>query len=128
MDSVTRSPLGPGAFGTIFCKSKDWAAASAPRSSFFQCVSSIRAGRPLHIKIMTVWEGERLLYTYLGSHNFTSSAWGRLVKDGRQQLVSNFELGVLLDPRDYPPLFSYKRPAEPYAASDAPWAQDLFPF
>lgn len=126
LDSVKRSPLGPGAFGTIFCKSKDWSASSTPRSSFYQCVSTGRAGRPLHMKIMTVWQGERLLYTYLGSHNFTPSAWGRFVKEGRQQLISNFELGVLLDPQAYPPLYAYKRPAAQYTQADAPWTQDLY--
>jgi len=127
MDSVMKSPLGPGAFGTIFCKSKDWSAPNSPRAAFRQCIAMDLPGRPLHMKIMTVWSTDAtLLYYYVGSANFTPSAWGRYVKEGRQMLISNFELGVILDPAECPARFAYERPAEPYEPHDTPWTQDAF--
>lgn len=125
LESAQRSPLGPGAFGTIFCKSKDWQASSTPRSSFYQCSSWKLKGRPLHTKLMMVEANEQPAYYYLGSHNFTAAAWGRFVKDGKQLMVCNFELGVLLRPEDYPIIWPYDRPAQPYASTDTPWIQSL---
>jgi len=36
---------------------------------------------------------------YIGSHNFTAAAWGKLEKDKPQSLVFNYELGVLIPPK-----------------------------
>lgn len=68
-------------------------------------------------------------WVYLGSANFTRAAWGAIAgtKDAPTLSISNWELGVVLplhsdglpfDPMDAVP---YRRPVEPYAASDTPW-------
>ena len=36
---------------------------------------------------------------YIGSHNFTAAAWGKLEKDKPQSVVFNYELGVLIPPK-----------------------------
>lgn len=124
LKSVLQSPLGPGAFGTIFCKSKDWE--NNPKVSFRACISTGIPGRPLHTKLMTVSEGEKPIYHYVGSANFTAAAWGRFVKDGRQLMICNFELGVLLDAHDYSINWPYEKPAPAYASDDSPWIQEMF--
>lgn len=124
---VHSSPLGPGAFGTIFSKRKDWESSKAPKKQFYDCLGQGRLeARPLHTKILTVIDEseDRPLYYYIGSSNFTQSAWGRYIKDGQQLMVCNFELGLLLDASDYPVPWPYKRPAPAYkVATDRPWAQ-----
>ena len=37
-------------------------------------------------------------FVYFGSHNFTSSAWGKNGKDGQTLLTNNTELGVVFPP------------------------------
>ncbi|TIB66703.1 hypothetical protein E3P77_02144 [Wallemia ichthyophaga] len=67
-------------------------------------------------------------WVYVGSHNFTPSAWGRFTKTGSLS-ITNWELGVFL------PLYgddkvcnaladeylTYKRPVEKYGENDVPW-------
>lgn len=125
--SVMNSKFGPSLYGTIFCRSKDWLSPSFPRHLFHQCISQPVPGRPLHTKLMIASEAsDKILYYYLGSANFTPSAWGRFVKEQSQLMVCNFELGVLLDPVDCPPSWPYTRPADLYASNDQPWMQDKF--
>jgi hypothetical protein len=120
---VLKSPLGPGAFGTIFSKKKDWNAIVALRHCFYKCEAIGFSARPLHTKVMTIAEKEELKFYYLGSANFTPSAWGRLVKEDRQMMICNYELGVLLDAKDFPPIYPYTRPPDQYDPDDCPWAQ-----
>lgn len=120
---VKKSPLGPGAFGTIFSKEKDWQATSEFRRCFYQCEAVRFSARPLHTKIMIVSEKSEPKFYYLGSANFTPSAWGRLVKDDRQLMICNYELGVLLDAKEHPLVSPYVQPAKRYEANDCPWAQ-----
>lgn len=72
-------------------------------------------------------------WVYLGSHNFTPSAWGRFTKTGSLS-ITNWELGVFL------PLYgddkvcnaladeylTYKRPVEKYGENDVPWVSEDF--
>jgi hypothetical protein len=72
-------------------------------------------------------------FLYVGSHNFTPSAWGRLskTKDGIKLTIANNELGVLqkLDSHDVSAqadrLVTWKRPALPYRSDDEPWVCNL---
>lgn len=121
---VMMSPLGPGAFGTIFSKVKDWNAMVSLRRCFYKCEAIGFSARPLHTKIMTITEKAELKFYYLGSANFTPSAWGKLVKDDRQLMICNYELGVLLDAKDIPPIYPYLQPPKQYDTYDCPWAQN----
>jgi len=75
-------------------------------------------------------------WCYIGSHNFSSSAWGRLQKNGSSFHMANYELGVLfVDSK--PPLSNngpdhccsmrwlsaipFECPPRIYTASEKPW-------
>ncbi|KAL7413201.1 hypothetical protein BDY24DRAFT_76162 [Mrakia frigida] len=71
-------------------------------------------------------------WIYMGSHNFTPSAWGNLSmrKDGTPgQDGANYELGIIIpltsdDPQaEANKLTTWKRPARRYTERDLPWMQ-----
>ena len=43
----------------------------------------------------------RLPWIYVGSHNFTRSAWGSLQKKDSEFVMNNYECGVVLLPKSY---------------------------
>lgn len=86
-------------------------------------------------------------YRYIGSHNFTASAWGRLCKGGSALLINNYEVGLLI-PSDFSSKsidssndssksvdfsnssnssanfpYTYHRPPCKYMDTDLPWDQ-----
>ncbi|KAJ7744468.1 tyrosyl-DNA phosphodiesterase-domain-containing protein [Mycena maculata] len=72
-------------------------------------------------------------WLYVGSHNFTASAWGTLSGNGFNPVlnVTNYELGVVLrleTPADADAAVAWERPARRYARGDLPWIQDESPF
>ncbi|KAF9167119.1 hypothetical protein DFQ26_005731 [Actinomortierella ambigua] len=82
---------------------------------------------------LPTWEG----WFLVGSHNFTESAWGTVVKraSGLHISVRNYELSVLCPVEtarefvDAEGLFGampvpYERPPRPYAPRDIPWVMD----
>ncbi|OCF43592.1 hypothetical protein I317_02610 [Kwoniella heveanensis CBS 569] len=74
-------------------------------------------------------------WIYVGSHNFSPSAWGNVdVKKNPPTLnIRNYELGIVfpLDRKNARSVADrvapYKRPARKYSASDIPWDQNAFP-
>lgn len=153
IDYVMRSD--PGAFGTIFCRSDMWQRVTYPRNLFHKCESLYGQGQPLHSKIITAFatdggEEDQSMQTvrwwYVGSHNFTPSAWGKFVKGKRSILIANYELGVVIPATAiiignlFPPSspsdakeggestfpYPYLRPPHRYTSDDGPWMQDLF--
>ncbi|BGP22123.1 endoplasmic reticulum Ca-transporting P-type ATPase [Rhodotorula toruloides] len=143
-DEILGSLGGAGHGGTIFCQTKTWNSSTFPKHLFHRGESK-RKKIPAHTKIILglhkftksptppVHEG----FIYLGSHNFTSSAWGRLQngKDGPQLFCNNYELGVVLPIRassaeeleaKATELVTYKRPPVKYGPNDEPWQQELF--
>lgn len=130
MDYVRNSPEGPGAFGTIFCQQKNWA--KYPKSLMFQCQSQHGHGQPLHSKIIAAHSRntDAPVWYYLGTANFTPSAWGKLVKGGSALMTANYELGVIVRAEHLPSIcpkgfpFPYQRPPKPYSSDDTPWFQD----
>lgn len=167
--TVQASTVGPNAFGTLFCKQKDFLSPNFPRDCFYDCHSRAtgRTQKAMHSKIMTVssakdsskstksssksakgsskddpielessedeaeetqssrkHEEQKELYRYIGSHNFTAAAWGRLCKGGSALLVNNYEMGMLI-PADFSSEFpyTYHRPPRKYSPDDLPWDQ-----
>lgn len=56
-----------------------------------------------HYKIWVVTNGDKFdsdTIIYLGSHNFTQSAWGKMRHRDEKLEVSNYELGVLYPPKE----------------------------
>jgi tyrosyl-DNA phosphodiesterase-1 len=115
------SELGPGAFGTIFCQSKNWNSPTYPHSLFYKCISISKDCRPLHTKILNTPK-----WIYLGSSNFTQSAWGKFVKEKSALMIANYELGVIIEAANFP--FPYRRPVMPYDKDDVPWMQELLQY
>ncbi|KAH7927597.1 phospholipase D/nuclease [Leucogyrophana mollusca] len=69
-------------------------------------------------------------WAYVGSHNFTPSAWGTLSGSGFNPVLNivNFELGIvfpLYDEKDIERVSCFKRPPRKYVAGqDRPWIQE----
>ncbi|KAJ7493823.1 hypothetical protein FB451DRAFT_1360519 [Mycena latifolia] len=78
-------------------------------------------------------QGKPHAWLYVGSHNFTASAWGTLSGSGFNPVlnVTNFELGVVLrleTSADAEKAVAWERPARRYARGDVPWIQEESPF
>ncbi|KAJ6485522.1 tyrosyl-DNA phosphodiesterase-domain-containing protein [Mycena sanguinolenta] len=123
---------------SLFCTRNKWEAKSFPRSAFHDSKSS--AGKVLMHTKMIIGSFTQKKKTdpdpasaagwmYIGSHNFTSPAWGNLsgAADAPILNVNNYELGVvvpLMTPGDLNTASAWERPPKKYAASDSPWIQD----
>ncbi|KAI0290274.1 tyrosyl-DNA phosphodiesterase-domain-containing protein [Multifurca ochricompacta] len=153
-DWVRSSVLGEAGGGTIFCRKSTWEAAKFPRNLF--CESRSRRGRVLmHSKmIIATFVGtasptgkdpdsdadsdvvevrkdqcDTAGYAYVGSHNFTPSAWGTLSGSAFTPVlnVTNYELGIvfpLKDEVDANRVVCYERPPRQYGSRDRPWMQE----
>ena len=70
---------------------------------------------------------------YLGSHNLSSSAWGRFEKAGSQLFMANYELGVVFLPAPHSAAMKqaiisrlpFQYPPAPYGREDEPWMLDV---
>ncbi|KAG5640710.1 hypothetical protein DXG03_007467 [Asterophora parasitica] len=151
--TVQQSTLGEQGGGTIFCRRKQWAAKNFPRNHFYD--SNSKGGPVLmHSKmiIATYKESSKekqlqaddsdndieviepaVGWAYVGSHNFTPSAWGTLSGSGFNPIlnISNYELGIVfpLKDKEHADLVScFKRPPRKYAAQDEPWIQEESPY
>jgi len=151
---VRSSVLGEAGGGTMFCRKRSWEAAKFPRTLFHE--SRSRRGRVLmHSKMIIATflgagssldedpgsdsdsdvvevkgdQGDIVGYAYVGSHNFTPSAWGTLSGSGFTPTlnVTNYELGIvfsLRDEADVERVVSYERPPKRYGSRDRPWMQE----
>jgi tyrosyl-DNA phosphodiesterase-1 len=127
-------------FGTIFCRSDNWFKKERyPRELFHHCCSAYGRHQALHSKVIAAMlDNDRSSWWYIGSHNFTPSAWGKFVKEKSAVMIANYELGVIITADDegkcsispsagraFP--YPYQRPVRPYDLEhgDVPWMQDL---
>ncbi|KAI0030960.1 tyrosyl-DNA phosphodiesterase-domain-containing protein [Vararia minispora EC-137] len=151
---VQESASGEQGGGTMFCRKNQWYGPRSPCELFHQ--SRSRRGKILmHSKmIITMFsDGAKtsasdsidddvilldqngndprsvIGWAYIGSHNFTPSAWGNLSGSAFSPVIniSNYELGIVL------PLYSegdannracYERPPMKYLSDDRPWMQE----
>ncbi|GAA5937021.1 uncharacterized protein JCM15063_000130 [Sporobolomyces koalae] len=147
---IVDSFVGVQGGGTIFCKKSNWEAKTFPRELFYKGQSK-RDRIAAHTKIMlatrvqaapatlsnsTTGDNSHEGWMYIGSHNMTASAWGKLQNgsSGPQLVINNYELGVIIPiraktkdefERAANEMVTYKRPL--YSATDRPWMQDDFP-
>ncbi|GAW05961.1 phospholipase D nuclease [Lentinula edodes] len=68
-------------------------------------------------------------WIYLGSHNFTPSAWGTLSGSAFNPIMNirNYELGIVLPLKDMAEvdnLACFERPPRKYGPDDSPWIQE----
>ncbi|KAF8182897.1 tyrosyl-DNA phosphodiesterase-domain-containing protein [Pholiota molesta] len=138
--------------GTIFCRRKQWAGKNFPRTHFYD--SRSKAGPVLmHSKMIIAMlqehpsskqrKGERsddsdddieviepaLGWAYIGSHNFTPSAWGTLSGSSFNPIlnISNYELGIVIllkDKDEMDRVACFQRPPKKYTYKDEPWIQE----
>ncbi|KAJ0116542.1 hypothetical protein J7T55_007522 [Diaporthe amygdali] len=104
-DTVRTSRGGMNSAGTICFQPRWWDSKSFPRE-VLRDSKNVRTGLLSHSKLFFVRkpasgaEGSCRGWAYLGSHNLSESAWGRLVKDrntGQPKLnCRNWEAGVLI--------------------------------
>lgn len=142
-DEILSGRGGANDGGTLFCPTAYWAQSTCPRHMFHRGQSK-RSKVPAHTKIIlglhkyssgepSAHEG----WMYLGSHNFTPAAWGRLEISARgpQLKVTNYELGVVLPIRarsakqlqaKADALVTYRRPLVKYGPDERPWQQERF--
>ncbi|KAI8996303.1 tyrosyl-DNA phosphodiesterase-domain-containing protein [Trametes punicea] len=158
---VRESVLGEAGGGTMFCRRKQWEAANFPRELFHQTRS--KRGRVLmHSKMILATfrdkqgtldsqssrastatqeghggneDSEPLVgWVYVGSHNFTPSAWGTLSGSGFNPTlnVNNYELGIVIPLRSQEEadrVACWERPPPKYVLGrDEPWMQTEPPF
>lgn len=68
-------------------------------------------------------------WAYVGSHNFTPSAWGTLSGSSFNPIlnITNYELGVvfpLKDQKEVDRVACWQRPPKKYLGGDEPWIQE----
>ncbi|CAK5283628.1 unnamed protein product [Mycena citricolor] len=119
---------------SMFCTRKKWKARNFPREAFRD--SRSRGGRVLmHTKMILAEIGSDGVrpsasgWVYLGSHNFTSAAWGNL--SGTSNLpvlnINNFELGVVIPmqtQQELEEISAWERPPRKYGPGDLPWFKE----
>ncbi|GLB44401.1 putative tyrosyl-DNA phosphodiesterase [Lyophyllum shimeji] len=151
--TVQQSRLGEQGGGTLFCRRRQWAAKNFPRDRFHD--SRSRGGPVLmHSKMMIATKKETskgkqaqdsdteddsgdevqvvepaIGWAYVGSHNFTPSAWGTLSGSAFNPVlnISNFEIGIIFPLRDKEHADSiscFERPPRKYGPGDEPWMQE----
>lgn len=134
--TVDASVLGRPGGGTMFCSRRQWGASTFPKDHFVD--SNSKRGKVLmHSKmILGVLDdkdsdvGKPKGWLYVGSHNFTPSAWGNLSGSGftPNMNITNYELGIVMpleSAAQGDDLACWKRPARPYIkGEDEPWMQN----
>ncbi|KAH9911780.1 phospholipase D/nuclease [Epithele typhae] len=142
---VRESVLGEAGGGTMFCRRQQWEAANFPRQLFHETRS--RRGKVLmHSKMVlgtfrdkrgtldaapagSDGEDKPVGWLYMGSHNFTPSAWGTLSGSAFNPTlnITNYELGILMplqNEAEVDRLTCWERPPKKYVAGqDEPWVR-----
>ncbi|KAF8595289.1 phospholipase D/nuclease [Ceratobasidium sp. AG-I] len=135
LSTVDTSVLGRPGGGTIFCQRRQWDVSTFPKGLFVD--SNSKRGKVLmHSKMIlgilndeTWTAGKPKAWLYVGSHNFTPSAWGNLSGSGYSPImnITNYELGVVMPLESVAQgdaLACWKRPARAYVKGrDVPWMQ-----
>jgi len=158
LSTVQNSVKGKLGGGTMFCLRKTWQAASFPKELFHDS-NSKRGGILMHTKmVLGTWEDDKnskkkadpydseddvvlvdksapqrrkdiVGWCYVGSHNFTPSAWGTISGSTFEPVlnINNFELGVVFvvkSKEEADDVVSWERPPRKYDKDDIPWFQE----
>ncbi|EUC59379.1 tyrosyl-DNA phosphodiesterase [Rhizoctonia solani AG-3 Rhs1AP] len=136
--TVDESVLGRYGAGTMFCQRKQWDTSTFPKNHFYDS-NSKRGKVMMHSKMILGIPNEKeptpgkpKAWLYIGSHNFTPSAWGTLSGSAFNPsiYIINYELGVVLpleSASQGDELACWQRPPRQYVSGqDVPWVS-LFP-
>ncbi|KAJ7483416.1 tyrosyl-DNA phosphodiesterase-domain-containing protein [Mycena latifolia] len=124
---------------SLFCTRKKWDGKTFPRAAFHD--SKSQAGPVLmHTKMIIASISQKANakhkntssaagWMYVGSHNFTSPAWGNLSGSASAPVlnINNFELGVvvpLATAEDLDKASAWERPPRKYTKADLPWIME----
>ncbi|KAK0455791.1 tyrosyl-DNA phosphodiesterase-domain-containing protein [Desarmillaria tabescens] len=147
--TVQESALGVQGGGTIFCRKAQWNGKNFPRDKFYD--SKSRAGKVLmHTKMIIGLLSDKAIdvddsetedsdieeidapigWGYLGSHNFTPSAWGTLSGSAFRPVlnIKNYEIGIVFPIKNEEALEKvtfWERPPKRYDEG-GPWIQEEF--
>ncbi|KAL4463415.1 hypothetical protein ABPG72_017136 [Tetrahymena utriculariae] len=144
---INKTLDGAGYSDTLFLTSKRYQKESFLKNIFyqFQCKQMDSLGESQdkqkgiipHFKTMIVCEQNGEInddtVIYIGSHNFSEAAWGKLNKDNSQLYISNTELGILVPPmkgskelkEEIVEIMNYKFPAKQYREKEKPYISDI---
>ncbi|KAF8900465.1 tyrosyl-DNA phosphodiesterase-domain-containing protein [Gymnopilus junonius] len=151
--TVQQSAAGEMGGGTIFCRRRQWSSKNFPKDIFYDSRSK---GGPvlMHSKMIIATLQENAFsartnkgessdteddeiqavdpgvgWVYVGSHNFTPSAWGTLSGSSFNPIlnITNYEVGVvflLKDVKEADRIACFQRPPRKYTTKDEPWMQE----
>ncbi|KAK0498110.1 tyrosyl-DNA phosphodiesterase-domain-containing protein [Armillaria luteobubalina] len=147
--TVQESALGVQGGGTMFCRKAQWSGKNFPRDRFYDSKSC--AGKVLmHTKMIIGLLSDKPVdvddsdtedsdievvdapigWGYLGSHNFTPSAWGNLSGSAFRPVlnIKNYEIGIVFPIKNEEALQKvtvWERPPKRYDEG-GPWMQEEF--
>ncbi|KAM0749822.1 phospholipase D/nuclease [Meredithblackwellia eburnea MCA 4105] len=147
LDEVDNSHGGRPGGGTMFFQEKMWHSNNFPKHLLYRGQSK-RKGVIAHTKTIVAIKRPGKsddpnyrpeAWIYVGSHNFTKSAWGEMIWShtgrGPGITIGNYEMGCLIPvrgktieevERKVNEMVTFKRPLEKYSSSDEPWMQSLY--
>ncbi|CAK5277009.1 unnamed protein product [Mycena citricolor] len=163
LETIKGTKMGEPGAGTIFCRRAQWTKISGMASDAsgleIHDVRSRSGPLTMHTKMIlgtlkgppaddsatesdtdsdievieTGPIGKPRSWLYVGSHNFTPSAWGRLSGSGFNPVleVMNYELGVVMrleTEAEENKAIAWARPTRRYVKDDVPWIQEESPF
>ncbi|KAJ3720968.1 hypothetical protein C8R42DRAFT_73493 [Lentinula raphanica] len=112
LETVRSSQYGERGGQELFCNRSQWESPNFPRHLFYDSQS----------KADDCW-------AYLGSHNFTPSAWGMLSGSAFRPImtINNYELGIVFPLKsmaEADQVACFERPPRKYGPNDTPWIRD----
>lgn len=137
--NVQDSFLGFGGAGVFFVKKENYDKKGFPKESFcrFEGPEGNEgfSGHLSHSKVIVLHDDFNIgddTTIYIGSHNFSSAAWGAVEKSGKQLSIKNFEIGVVFgqsvgsaeEKQRILKRLPFKFPPTRYSASDRPFFID----
>ncbi|CAD8055699.1 unnamed protein product [Paramecium sonneborni] len=137
-----QTKAGPEYANPLFLRKQQFENPKFPKNIFYKYQGSNyyfwHAGNIPHLKVIIITSLDEKIddktSIYIGSHNFSQAAWGKLEKNATQLFISNTELGVLYPPKKDSAKFkqqiieqlSFKFPPDKYEKTDQPWISEVY--
>jgi tyrosyl-DNA phosphodiesterase-1 len=110
-------------YSNIFYRKSNWLKCQF-KADFYKCVSVRHVEKPLHSKIMIFSFQGVPSFVYMGSHNFTPSAWGRVAASSGKYIIANYEFGIIVADPFALPIPYCRSPLQKHEPNDQPWCQE----
>ena len=135
---IEESVLGPEAGYCIILSKKVFDNNEFPRDCLYKVTPlDLYEGYLFHAKVGILAVDHKIddnSVIYIGSHNISSSAWGKMEKKKTQLCISNYELGVIFKPQknskkmkeEIIESLMFKYPPSKYEKSDHPWIYEEY--